>query len=450
MSRKFLAPALLPFLSPFAMAAGDFTTTAITGDADSGISADKAYTVAVDVFGTGNVRINDAVFTGSGGGGNPGTNAYATSGLNNGFTGFANPVSGNTGAMISNFLYNGNPATYTLNNLRVGETYTTTFFNAAFGGPGGRIHNVTTSDGGVLNNYDQNGQPGSTLKYTFTAASNSLTFSMTPAVPADTWHHYAFSNEVVKQKALLTDNFYAPVNPDTNNLNFNLAARQGGLLTAGGATIPWVGSGNTQVGNATGGIDGGNYLLSAFGATSALDKNFNGSSSAGGISVSFDLAPNSVANGDATVWESINIGQSSADKNGVVNGGHSHFGILFRGNGLLQAFDGNVVLTPGEPLWSAGAQTNGLTRIELLATDPTDGNPFDGIGQTDISVFSGGVLAYSFSKTGGGYADNYLNFSAAHIGGVDNLMVAQMVPEPTGAALLALSGSLLLRRRRRA
>ena len=447
--RPLLTLALFPLFSPLAGIAGVFTSNPITGDADSGISADKAYTLAVDIFDGPNRRINDAVFTGSGGGGNPTTNNYTTSGLNNGFTGNVPPITGNVGGLTQNFLYNGNPATYTLKNLRVGETYTTTFFNAAFGGPGGRIHNVTASDGGVLNGFDQNATPGSVLKYTFTAAANSITFAMTPLVPADTWHHYAVSNEIVKQRALLTDNFYAPSNPNTLDLNFNLAARQGGLLTTGGGTIPWVAVNNTQVGNGTGGIDGGNYLLNAFGnGRSALDYNFNGSASAGGLAVSFDLAPNSVANPDATLWEAVNIGQSSANKNDGINDPHSHFGILFRGNGLLQAFDGNTVLTPVEPIWSETAQTNGLTRIELIAQDPTDGNPFDGVGQTDISVYAGGILRYSFSKTGGGYADNYLNFSAANIGGVDNLMVAQLVPEPGSLGLLALTGGLLARRRR--
>jgi hypothetical protein len=89
--RPLLALALLPLFSPLAGIAGVFTSNPITGDADSGISADKAYTLAVDIFDGPNRRINDAVFTGSGGGGNPTTNNYTTAGLNNGFTGNAPP-----------------------------------------------------------------------------------------------------------------------------------------------------------------------------------------------------------------------------------------------------------------------------------------------------------------------------------------------------------------------
>ena len=71
-----------------ARAAGVFSATPLTGDADSGIAADSAFTHAINVFDTGNVKINGAVFTGSGGGANPTTNDYSTTGLSTGFTGF--------------------------------------------------------------------------------------------------------------------------------------------------------------------------------------------------------------------------------------------------------------------------------------------------------------------------------------------------------------------------
>ena len=67
--------------------AGNFNLYTLTGDADSGINADNAYTHAIDVNGNGNTTVNGAVFTSSFGGnpgnqGNiPGTNNYATTGL---------------------------------------------------------------------------------------------------------------------------------------------------------------------------------------------------------------------------------------------------------------------------------------------------------------------------------------------------------------------------------
>ena len=446
--RLILTTTIATLLSAASAQAGVFSSSILTGDADSGITADKAYTHAITVFDNANLTINGAVFTGSGGGGNPATNNYSTTGLGNGFGGNSTPITGAVGGLFTNFLYNGNPHTLTLNNLRVGQQYVSTFYNAAFGAPGGRVTNLTASDGGFIT-FDQNSTAGSLLKYAFTATSTSQTFTLAPQNPGDTWHQYAFSNETVGYSALFTDNFYAPSNPDTNDVNFNLAARQGGSLVALSGPISYTPASNTQVGNATGGIDNGNYLLSAFGGNSAINHNFNGTYSAGGLSIAFDFAPNSVGNGDTTVWESINLGFASGDRNGGVNSGASHFGILFRGNGGIQAFDGGSVVS-GAETWGAGA-TNQLHHIELLATDPGDQNPFDGVGQTDIAVYADGSLVYSYSKGGGGYADNFMNFQSTFIGGADNVVISKVVPEPaTAAALLGGLGLLLGMRRRRA
>ena len=446
-SRSILAISVLSLLALVSSAqAGTFQLYPLTGNGDSGIAADDAFTLAIDVAGSGNTSVNGTVFT-SVGGADPATNNFSTTGLGGVFTGYPQPnVTGSIGSMMQNFNYGGNPETLTLRNLRVGQQYTTSFYSDSFGAPSPRNVTFTTSDGGSFG-YDQN-VGGSRLTYTFVATATTMTYTVTPAVPGDTFHSYAFSNRQDGYKALFTDNFYAPGNPDTANVNFNLAARQGGSLVATGGPISYSPDGNTQVGNATGGIDGGNYLLSAFGARTALNHNFAGLESAGGLSVSFDFAPNSVGNGDTTVWESIELGMSDADKLAGVNGGQTHFGILFRGNGGIQAFDGGSVVS-GAETWGAGA-TNALNHIELLLTDPTDMNPFDGVGQTDIDVYSNGVLVYEFTKGGGGYADNFMNFGSTFISGADNVVVAQVVPEPaTAASLMGGLGVLLGLRRRR-
>ena len=429
--------------------AGVFTISNLTGDADSGITADGAYTHAINIGGNGNLTINGAVFTGSGGGGNPATNNYSVGSTPHHFGGYGSGIGGSMGTLLSDFVYGGNPGTVTLNNLRVGQQYETAFYNAAFGGPGGRLTTVT-ANGLDAFFFDENATPGNLLTYGFTATSSTMTFSLTPSNPGDTFHNYGFSNRMVGYKALLTDNFYAPSNPNTNDVNFNLAARQGGSLISGG-NITYTPLGNQQVGNPTGGIDSGNYLLSAFSGRTALNHNFDGAESAGGLSISFDFAPNSTANGDTSVWEAINIGLSEADKNIFINEAPSHFGILFRGNGEIQAFDGSSLVSTTERWTTETNVTNGLHRVELLVTDPTDQNPFDGTGQTDIAVYADGALIYSYSKGGGGYADNFINLGNAHIGGADNLMVAQAVPEPSAILpLLGGLGMLLGLRRRRA
>ncbi len=452
--QKLLAPALLS-LSVVSAFAGTFNVQPLTGDADSGISGNNAYTHAIDMGDGPNRTINGAVFTGSGGGANPATNNYSTTELPNVLPNWpaVNPpgpsVTGATGGLFTNFNYGGAPSeTLTLNNLRVGQQYTTTFYNDRWGGL--RSQNITTSDGGAITfDADNAATPGTLLKYTFTAATNSLTFTFdeTNSPPAS-FHHYAYTNQVLGQKALFTDNFYAPGNPNTNDLNFNLAARQGGSLVTTGGVKSWVAVGNTQVGNGTGGIDNGNYLLDAFGATSAIDYNFNGSASQGGLSVSFDLAPN-IGNVASDNWEALNLGASSTDKNGGVNGGQTHFGILFRGAGTIQAFDGSSLVSGGvEPTWGPPGVTTALNHFELIITDPGDGNPFDGLGQTTIEVFANGNPVYSFTKGAGGYAENFLNFQASHIGGIDNLVIAQLIPEPGTVTLAGLAALALARRRR--
>ncbi len=227
--------------------------------------------------------------------------------------------------------------------------------------------------------------------------------------------------------ALLTDNFTAPRNPNTFDLNYNRAGRQGGSL----AGLNWVASGNTQVGNITAGIDGGNYLLTAYNGTAALDYNFDGVNSAGGLRISFNLAPNSTNLPNQMLWGGISLGLSSLSKNAFINDSARHFGILFRGNGEIQAFDGNqdvtgVVSTVAPRIWGATGNDATLYPFTLIATDPGDGNPFDGVGQTNIYVYSGNSLIYQYVKGGGGYADNYINFGSVGISGVDDLRIEKL------------------------
>ena len=431
---------ILLCLAAHTAVAGTFSVVPLTGDADSGITADAAYTHAINVFDTANAKINGAVFTGSGGATNPATNDYTTTGFNNGYNGFdalANDgISGAVGGLMTNFLYNGDPATITFKNLLVGQQYETVIYNAAFGGPGIRFQTITASEGGSIL-FDQNGQPGSLLRYVFTATGNTLTLTITPSIPGNTFHEYAFSNRMVGPQALLTDNFYAPSNPSQLDLNFNLAARQGGSLVQAGGTISWVGVNNAQVGNSTGGIDGGNYLLTAFGTgVAALNHNFNGADSAGGLSISFDLAPDVGALGGGQS-AAICFGLAAADKSAQLTSAQPHFGVRFRGStGTLQAYDGSTILTPVEPTWGSSGVTTQLHHFEIRITDATDSNPFNGAGETRIEIFADGISRYTFTKTGGGYAQNYVNFQSSHIGGIDNLVIARLNQTPAAPVFI--------------
>lgn len=436
-----------------ASAAGVFNTTLFTSDADSGIAASNAYALAIDVNDDGNLTINDAVFTGAGqGNDNPSTNNYALAG-NGARVNNNNPSSatGSVRELFNGFSYNADPGTLTLNNLRVGERYRTTFYNSDWGGP--RNQAITVSDGGAFIIYDQDGYgpvgTPHTLNYTFTAQSNSVTFTIDPTASGRTFHHYAFSNELVDYTALLTDNFYAPGNPNSTNINTNIEARQGGLLAVGASNVTYTESGDHRIGSPAGGIDNGNYLYVRSDGVSAVspDQNFNGSLAEGGLLIAFDMVPQ-VDDVGSSDWTALNIGMSNADRGLFINQNLEHFGILFRDNGGIQAFDANAVVSSGE-LWTTDSYgDNELHRVEMLLTDTTDGNPFNGSGQTEIEVFVNGLSVFNYVKGGGGYSENFINFDSNAPGGaIDNLLIAQL-PEPSSLSLLAIAGLATLRRRR--
>lgn len=139
-----------------------------------------------------------------------------------------------------------------------------------------------------------------------------------------------------------------------------------------------------------------------------VDRNHNGTLSKGGVVISFDFESNP---DDANDWVAVNLGMSSANKGVSVGSGAEHFGVLFRKNGGIQAFDGSASQSiPSPGIWSSTARTNG--HIDIVCSDPTDGNPFDGVGSTKIEVYANHAATpiYTFTKGNGGYANNYVNF----------------------------------------
>jgi hypothetical protein len=258
---------------------------------------------------------------------------------------------------------------------------------------------------------------------------------------------------------LLSDNFTGTdhTNNPSNDPNFNLAGRQSGSL----ATLAYTtNGGNVQVGNDVtlrtppGPVDG-DYLLTAFNGKISPNQNFNGALSQGGLQVTFRVSPE--VNANSTDWSEINLGAAVADRFAGVNQGVNHLGILFRSNGGLQAFDGATnVVAGGEGSYGPtglGGNQNAFYGIRITMTDPTDNNPFDGVGQTNVDVYSdlvngGTTPVFSFVKGGGGYTDNYLTLSSIHIGGFDDLAITQLpVPEPASLGICLMGGLAIFSRR---
>ncbi len=235
------------------------------------------------------------------------------------------------------------------------------------------------------------------------------------------------------QEVLLTDDFTADMNVRAGALDFNIANRQTGTLaTTDYMTFPG-GNPNVQLGNMTTMRSGGdgNYLLLAFGGIASLNQNLNGPLTAQGLEISFDVAANLDTSTPAVLnnWTAINIGSAPDERNISVNSPRRHFGFLFRANGLTQAFERTTLIStdiPWSPMQEGGVDN--FDRVRMVITDPTDGNPFDGTGVTKIEVFSslidgGESPIYSYTKEGGGFADNYLSFVSNSIGAIDELEI---------------------------
>ena len=200
--------------------AGVFTAIPITGDADSGISAAKVYTHAVD-FGAGGpgggfpniidpgTTVNGVPFhiggrTGPGytTTGTPdyiGTNPWTTS----------TPSGENTvNDLLADFYFHNTafaPADQilTLTGLAPGTPYLTTFYNAGWEAGTNRTVTVTASDGGSVvfdQNFTGHANPN-VLRYAFIASADSVTYTFSPADPRWGFHQYGFTNEVVPEPA---------------------------------------------------------------------------------------------------------------------------------------------------------------------------------------------------------------------------------------------------------
>jgi hypothetical protein len=107
----------------------------------------------------------------------------------------------------------------------------------------------------------------------------------------------------------------------------------------------------------------------------------------------------------------------------VFNANVPHFGIVFQGDGGIQAFDGNQDVTGTYRNWGGTGNDATLHSFTIIAVDPTDGNPFDGRGQTNIYAYADQTLIYKYVKTGGGYTNNYINFASNGISALDNLKI---------------------------
>jgi hypothetical protein len=169
-----------------------------TDDSNSGISAGKVYTHKVNFNASeaASTVVNGVYFE----------NDTNRTGLNwtmagaLGAAGGTHHVAGDGGALVTNIYYGELPlAVLTLTGLMPGTDYVLTQYTRGWGNPGGREVNIITSADGRTTTLDGNilgDGNGYLYKYAYTApASGELTLTFDP-LTSDSWHHYAFSNEL--------------------------------------------------------------------------------------------------------------------------------------------------------------------------------------------------------------------------------------------------------------
>jgi hypothetical protein len=260
---------------------------------------------------------------------------------------------------------------------------------------------------------------------------------------------------------LFQDNFTAAAQ---EGINDGLAGRQSGLLVDASGAISYAPAGWYAGFLATDGVSGTsathpNTLAMPSATVAALDRNLNGGLARGGMVVQFLLDPKigNYASFSLCMNDSLSINSPGA-------GGYAGWPDLIDGGNPLPRVTvgflgdptyGNLLglwgpdFAGGFSGWSAvpvSLQDGKLHQITVVCTDPTDNNPFDGVGGTNLAFYVDGNHVTDFSKGGGGYANNFIapgNYVwAGQFAEYGNLQVYG-APEPGMIAMLGMAGALI-------
>lgn len=212
---------------------------------------------------------------------------------------------------------------------------------------------------------------------------------------------------------LLTDNFSATGNPNTSDINFNLANRQTGTA----ALQSWTGVSNVQVGNPTNvnapSGTNGDYLLLAFGGQGRLSGLPLSSANVDGpVRINFDMFTGTASNN--TDWTSFTL---RASPDGFPIAGSGELGFLYRNNTGIQIFNNGGLIA------NFDSTSAGDNFAFYLADSAGTGSPFAGNG-TNVVVMQGSSQLGTYALNTG-MGTSYLSFGSngSRIGGVDNLAI---------------------------
>ena len=177
-------------------------------------------------------------------------------------------------------------------------------------------------------------------------------------------------------------------------------------------------------------VEDGRMLVIEAGGYATLARNFNGLHSMHGLRISFDFA---TINASFKDWTEISFGAAQDDHTANYNKSVPHFSFRFQANGdLLLSADGSSLTVFG---WKTfGSPSNDRYHVEILCTDPSDGNPFDGKGETKIELLVNGQPTPfpGHTKNEGGYSNNYvtLRSSPNSVSHFDNLTIEKHATSP--------------------
>ncbi len=174
-----------------------WTDEAWTSDADIQVSVGKYYTHKVNFQASESAAavVNGVSFENDND--HEGMN-WALVGANEVHENSDHNIAGDGGTLVSGF-YLTDPAELTLTGLTPGTDYIFTELTRGWGEPGTREVNISTSVDGRVTEIDENmagNNNGRLIMYRYTApAEGEVTFGF-DALTTDTWHHYAFTNEI--------------------------------------------------------------------------------------------------------------------------------------------------------------------------------------------------------------------------------------------------------------
>jgi hypothetical protein len=299
-----------------------------------------------------------------------------------------------------------------------------------------------------------------TGKYCFDPFSGGITMHRTIVMSTLLFLAFGSASDAIGE-LLFSDSFNTIANSWDVNYQCSSGGRQGGSLAPLTYTQRPAGTSDYhQVNNSkcpgTLMLKGGMISPNDAGSVSP-DHNFTEIPGAGGYTdIQFDLYPCGPGTGASwSSWGAIMLGTTSGYRNIFVCDTDG-IGLLFRGNGGFQAWGTYSLLNDSR---YTTANFPGLHHIEIRIWDPSDGDPWNGIGVARIDAFADrdAIPFFSFTKAGG-YAANYITLEGETDPGAptayhyfDNLTIST-VPEPSTLVLSAV-GLLVLgvrgRRKRR-